>query len=135
VIGFLHFFRLSGVRRIETDLNIRRTDMNEQNMHNEITDLEAANAEAIKGGPRLTITKGGTFEEEGLVDLEPNGDVVGGTDPGYKLNHNETMTEDASYGLADLEAPNTEEVKGGPTTKDIRNVRIKTTIPPSVEEE
>jgi hypothetical protein len=42
------------------------------------TDLEAANAGEIKGGPRLIISKAGTFEEEGLADLEPTGDVIGG---------------------------------------------------------
>jgi autotransporter-associated beta strand protein len=46
--------------------------------HNVNADLEAANPDDIKGGPRLSITKSGSFEEEGLADLEPTGDVIGG---------------------------------------------------------
>ena len=50
---------------------------------NVITDLEAVNAEEIKGGPRLVITKAGSLtDEEGLSDLEPKGDVVGGAKVG-----------------------------------------------------
>ena len=46
---------------------------------NEFSDLEAVNAEEIKGGPRLVITKADSLtDEEGLPDLEPTGDVIGG---------------------------------------------------------
>lgn len=50
--------------------------MNEQSHRDEITDLEAANAEAIKGGPRLVITKIGCI-------TDPDTDVVGGLTMNY----------------------------------------------------
>ncbi|MGE0126827.1 MAG: hypothetical protein AB7U82_01890 [Blastocatellales bacterium] len=59
--------------------------MNEQNQSVVIEDLNAQNAEEIKGGPtpkskRDVILKTSVAgQESALDDLEPQGDVVGGT--------------------------------------------------------
>ena len=106
--------------------------MTETNNQSEpIADLEAANAEAIKGGPTpkskriVVLQSSATDQSNALADLEPQGEIKAGTGGvgtggGVYLNHNETIEADdeaETEDLNDLQVPqeDEEQVKGGPT--------------------